>query len=176
MRTLNKVDRESYLLYNTDIKQRLSLKSLDSLTTMKMNKTFKIVTGLAFLASCALFATSLVFAQNNTPSQCLGAIVAVRESALDSAMTTYTEAVSNAYAARATALAAAYAQTTSNKAIHNSVKSAWSTFTQSMKDARTTWRSARNGAWSAFGASAKSCKATQSISDADHSIQEASGN
>ena len=141
-----------------------------------MNKTFKIITGIAFVLSCALFSASFVSAQTTTPAACLGAAVAVRESSLDAGMTIYTQALNAAYAARATALETAYAQTDGNKSVHTSIKSAWAVFAASMKDSRNTWRFARNAAWTTFSSSTKSCKALQSISDQDHSIQEVSGN
>ena len=144
-----------------------------------MNKPFKYTLGVIMMvASIALISFGgLVFAQSSvTPATCLGPLVAAREVSLDNAMATYSQSLDAAYTARATALAAANTQTGGNKAIHTSVKSSWSAFTASLKAARNSWRSARNSAWSTFNTSAKSCRATQSLSDADHSIQESSGN
>lgn len=142
-----------------------------------MNKSFfnHSLSIIIILAGIALFG-SLAFAQSSTNSStgCVGGAVAVRETSLDAAMSADTQAISNAYTARASALALAYAQT-DDASVKDSVKSAWSDFRSAMKSARVAWRSARNSAWSAFRVSVRACHAPVSISDSSNSISELSG-
>lgn len=106
--------------------------------------------------------------------QCVGAAVAVREQALDTAMTTYGSSVNAAYSARAAALSKAYADTTVSS-LRSDIKAAWSAFAASMRSAHKSWMSARNGAWKQFRASARVCRAPAAASDNGSSGSEASG-
>jgi hypothetical protein len=134
------------------------------------------VSTMAFAETTGVTVTpATTSADMTTKIQCVGKAVADRESAIDSAMTTFTGATNAAYSARATALQSAYSQTTA-VAVRAAVKTAWNAFTSSMKTARKAWQTARMSAWSTFRTAAKVCKAPGSVSDSGHSVSEASGN
>jgi hypothetical protein len=105
---------------------------------------------------------------------CVGGAVNAREQSIDSALTTYTTAITAAYNARATALASAYGMSTS-AGVRASLKTAWSAFSVSMKSTRNSWSSARTTAWAKFRTDAKACKAPATISDSTNASMEASG-
>lgn len=95
---------------------------------------------------------------------CVGAAVAVREKALQTAMGTYTTAMINAYTARGTELASAYALAIASEG-NGAVKTSWKTFDASLKKARAEWQGARKAAWGTFTTAAKACKAPVGTSD-----------
>ncbi|MDP1689655.1 MAG: IPT/TIG domain-containing protein [bacterium] len=105
---------------------------------------------------------------------CVGIAINTREVALDSAMTTYGTAVNAAYAARKTALQTAYTLT-AVKEVGAAVKTAWSTFNTSMRNAKRAWQTARNAAWTAYRGPAVACNAPAGTGDGINSGFEASG-
>ena len=105
---------------------------------------------------------------------CVSRAVSARESALDSAIATYTQALSAAYTARAAALANAYGMT-NNAAIKAAIKTAWATFTASARSARLAWQSSRNSAWSQYRAALKVCKAPAVATDSSNASSEPAG-
>jgi hypothetical protein len=89
-------------------------------------------------------------------------------------MSTLTLVENGAYSAREAALASAYSQTTP-KAVAAAVKTAWSTFTTTTKNARTHWQTARTTAWSTYRTAAAACKAPAGVSDSANSTSDLSG-
>jgi len=87
---------------------------------------------------------------------CVAPAVAAREQALGAGMTTYTQNLNAAYAARATALASAYSQNTSDAA-RKAVKSAWATFGAALRIAHKDWVKAQKDAWGQFRTAVKAC-------------------
>ncbi len=106
---------------------------------------------------------------------CVGAAVHTREQSLDAAMTTFTNAESAAYSARAAALQTAYSQSTLT-AVKAGVKTAWSTFSASIKSARKAWQTARNNAWTTYRTAAVACKAPAGTGDGVNTGSDVSGN
>ena len=146
---------------------------------MFINTTLKYVAGTILILFFAVLLTTFAFAQSSTDASiaaCLGVAVNTREQALDTAMNTYTQSIDSAYSLRANSLVSAYAQTSDTAALKTSVRDAWSHFSSSLKQSKATWKASRNSTWKTFKKAAVACKATQALSDSDHSIQEASGN
>ncbi len=141
----------------------------------------KKILGLTMVASClalalpAFAATSPSTKPSAAQVACVSNAVNAREQALDSGISTYTQAVSAAYMARASALRAAYSQTPGNSVIVKAVKAAWSAFNTAMKSARGAWQSIRASAWSAFRTSVNACKAPAVATDSANASSEASG-
>lgn len=106
---------------------------------------------------------------------CVGTAVSAREVTLAGGMTTYTAALNAAYAARGTALKAAYTNTT-RESVRIAVRAAWSTFNASVKSARSSWKSTRDGAWKTYRAAAHACKAPSKIGDGGNADSEIRGN
>lgn len=106
---------------------------------------------------------------------CVGTAVNAREQSIDAAMTALTGSMNAAYAARATALQQAYGNTTPN-AVKAAVKVAWSAFNSSLKSARKTWETARNGPWAQYRTAAATCRAPAGTTDSTHAFLEAAGN
>ena len=102
---------------------------------------------------------------------CVGTAVAARENALTSAASTETQSVAAAYAARASALNAAY-QNTDPTQVKTAVKKAWSAFTSATKGARQTWQRSRENSWKTFRDAAKQCKGAEDIADSSNSSAE----
>ena len=133
------------------------------------------------LGTMALAETTGTVTPNTTTAdmtakiQCVGAAVDTRESAIDSAMTTFNASTNLAYSARATALHQAYALTTA-VSVRAAVKVAWTAFKTSMQTARKTWQSAKMSAWSTFKTAAKACRAPAGVSDSANSSSESTGN
>ncbi len=141
----------------------------------------------ASVAVAALAFAVPTFAQNTTHTvsstrsaawsskiACIGRAAIIREAALDTAMTTLTSVENGAYAARSTALSNSYALTTPS-AVSAGVKSAWSIFNTTVKNAHSQWTKARTSAWSAYKTSAAACKAPAGVSDTAHSTSDVSG-
>jgi hypothetical protein len=106
---------------------------------------------------------------------CIGTVVAAREASLSAANATYSIDINNAYNTRASALAAAYAQTGTDT-VKKSVKTAWQTFGAANKLAKKNWQKTRESAWQTFKTSIKSCGAGASaISDANNASSETQG-
>ena len=135
---------------------------------------------LSAVLSVGVFATALPAMAASAPSaakiSCVSNAVNTRESALVSAISTYTQSVNSAYSARAAALQQAYSQTPGQSVIKKAVRSAWATFSAAMKSARSGWQSARKSAWATFGSAVKACKAPTVATDAGNAGAEASGN
>ncbi len=106
---------------------------------------------------------------------CIGTAVAAREQTLGTAYTTFTTASAGAYSARASALSNAYSQT-SLSSVKTEVKTAWITFSSSMKSVRKVWQGSRDGAWKKYRTSAVVCKASSGVGDGSHADSETSGN
>jgi len=138
----------------------------------------KILSVSAVLGGLLLVAAPALAAGGETQANvsCVAAAVNVREQALGTGINAYTQAVTGAYSARASALQQAYSLTPGKGVISAAVKKAWSDFRSAMKAARNNWTSARNSAWSQFKASAKACKAPASTLDHANASSEASGN
>jgi Domain of unknown function (DUF5666) len=113
-----------------------------------------------------------------TPAQiaCIGSAVNARETALDSAMSAYTQAINTAYTGRASALQAAYGLTSGNGAIKNAVSAAWKSFASAIKSAHANWQTSKKSDWSTFSTAVKACKAPVVTTDSGESSSEASGN
>ena len=145
----------------------------------------KLILSLA-LASFAVFAgasadtastTATTTTATTTVSSkiaCVGASVATREAALGVAMNAHGQAVNTAYSNRATALAQAYSLSDS-ASVRKAVRTAWSTFNSSIKDAQSNWRIARIAAWKQFYSSSRICRAPYSVNDSAHSYLEVKG-
>ncbi len=129
-----------------------------------------VVAGTAFAETSTTSSTVTMTAPINKIA-CVGAAVAVRETSLDAAMTSFTQSLSSAYTARASALAAAYSAS-STDAVKVGVKAAWTSFETSVKSARKTWSGARLTAWAMFRTAAKECKAPTSMSDTSSASME----
>ncbi|MGH7175688.1 MAG: hypothetical protein ACREGR_05015, partial [Minisyncoccia bacterium] len=132
----------------------------------------------------AFAAAAPALAQTTTPSTnieattkiaCVGSAVNIREQAIDSAITTYTGALTAAYSARATALQQAYTNTTL-AATRVAVRAAWSTFSASAKSGRKSWQTARNTAWNTYRTAAVACRAPVGTGDGAFSLNDVSGN
>lgn len=145
--------------------------------------TKKIIIATASLTLAAAFALTAFAEATTTPASpadiatkitCVGAAVATREQAIDTAMTSYTASTNSAYSARATALGQAYSQTTL-MTVRSAVKKAWSDFTMTMKTARKTWQSTRMSAWSQYKTSTAVCKAPAGTGDGANSSSEVTG-
>lgn len=99
---------------------------------------------------------------------CVGAAVGARETALGGSVSTYSQSVVSAYSARATSLQQAYMLTTGS-AVKAAVKSSWSTFTSTIRSARSAWSTGRSDAWKTFRTAAAACKAPNGTSDSSYS-------
>lgn len=144
-----------------------------------MNKILATIAIAGFLATTGVAlaeGTATTIATTNANKiACVGAAVAIRESALVSAMTAYTSGMNTAHATRATALASAYSQTTA-AGVRTAVKAAWSAFNTSVKNARRAWQKAKNDAWKAYRTSAVACKPFEGLGDGSNSGSEMNGN
>lgn len=144
--------------------------------------TKQIIITTASVGLAAVFAATAFAQTTTTPPTtdvttkitCVGAAVNTRETALDTAMTSYTGSINSAYAARAAALKQAYTQT-SLIAVKNAVKTAWSDFNKSVKSSRKTWVTAKNSAWSQYRTAAVACKAPAGTGDGANSGLEVVG-
>lgn len=110
----------------------------------------------------------------STDIACVAAAVSAREAALSAGIQTHGNAVASAYTARATALGEAY-RATSTPTIRHSVKKVWDTFNTTVRAARKSWHTARDGAWSQFRTAIKSCKASGDVLDTAHVSSEPRG-
>jgi hypothetical protein len=88
---------------------------------------------------------------------CVKTAVGVREGAVGSAFTTFSSSVSSALSARASALATAwgYASTTERGP---AIRTAWKTYSESIRMARQTLRETKKTVWGTFKDSVKACK------------------
>ena len=107
---------------------------------------------------------------------CVASAVNAREVALDSAISTYTQAVNSTYTTRAAALQQAYSQTAGQGVIKTAVKTAWTNFTSALKSARKGWQTSRKSSWATFKSAVKTCKAPSVATDASNANSEATGN
>lgn len=131
-----------------------------------------VLGGLLLAGAPALAATG----ETQANVSCVAAAVNVREQALGTGIGAYTQAITNAYSARASALQQAYSLTPGKGVIAAAVRKAWSDFRSAMKLARSNWTAARNSAWGQFKTSVKACKAPASSMDHANASSEASGN
>ena len=126
-----------------------------------------IVLGL-FAAVVAIGMPSAAYADSTTSEStvigCVKPAIATREAALAAGWSTYADAKSAAYTARASALATAYTNAMFNT-VKDDVKIAWATFRNTTKSARSTWSRTRGAAWKTFRAAAKTCRATSAVND-----------
>ncbi len=132
-------------------------------------KKIIISTSVALVACALLSGIVLAETQTNgtqpapTASQtsmlsCVATAVAKRESAIQSAFSTFSTSITAALQTRASELASAWSmsdKTARNKAIQD----AWKKFSDSKKAARTTYNSAMRTAWNEFATDRKACKA-----------------
>ena len=109
-------------------------------------------TGLAGAGSTGYFSI--------TPGMltCAASAVASRETAIQSALSTFSGSMTSAFSARASALASAWTAT-DLKARNQAIKDAWSTFGKAKTAARKSYNTATNAAWSQFSTARKTCKA-----------------
>ncbi len=142
-----------------------------------MMKKILTVSGFLSVASFVIIPTLALAATTNTASAtiaCVGRAVALRESALGTAVKNHSQALEAVYSTRAIELAGAYSNTTT-KALQAGVKVAWSDFNKSVKSVTEAWKASRNDAWSTFRTAVKACKATGDVSDSANSSSEVSG-
>ena len=121
------------------------------------------------VSSPVLAKSSVSTAATSTPATaaeiaCVGKVVATREAAFDSGSTSYENAVSAAYSARAKSLASAYA-TGTQAGVASGIKAAWAAFDASTKAASATWSTKRLAAWASFKTAAAACKAPAGVLD-----------
>ena len=123
----------------------------------------KIIVSVLIVSSLAVGLS--VFAEtegNNNNSaamaSCVAPAIAIRESAIQSAFSTFSTAMSGALTARASDLAAAW-QATDKTSRNKAIKAAWSKFRTSSRTARQAHNTAVKSAWSAFERARKACKA-----------------
>ncbi len=140
--------------------------------------TKKIIGILTILASLTLALPALAQTTStvlpSTTLTCIAAAVAARESALDTAYSTFSQSIQAAYSARASALAQAWT-ITNTKQRNAAIRAAWSAFNTAKRTANKTWITSRNSAWAQFRASVKTCKAPLSSTDSANSNSEVSG-
>ena len=105
---------------------------------------------------------------------CVASAVAAREASLSAGAKTHGDAVANAYSARATALASAYAAT-STPAIRRGVNVVWEAFNTAIRTARKNWQRVRDAAWAQFRTAAKSCKTSIDVLEAANASSEPRG-
>lgn len=91
---------------------------------------------------------------------CVKTALDIREDALMAGWSTFNTSVSSAYAARKTALDAAWVMTDA-AARSAAIKAAWTAFKTAKQGAQKKWQAARKAAWSAFRTAAKACKAPE---------------
>lgn len=103
-------------------------------------------------------------ALNQTTITCIKDAVAARETSLGAGWTEFSTEVSQAYTARAAALATAYSNDT-HQEIKTAVKNAWTAFKNSVKSARADWKQERKEVWAEFKADKKECGAPKTIDD-----------
>ncbi|HWP61177.1 MAG TPA: hypothetical protein VN495_01100 [Candidatus Paceibacterota bacterium] len=103
---------------------------------------------------------------------CVGAAVAARENALDSAMLTETAALNSAYSTRASALVAAFAQT-DTASVKSATKAAWQAFNASTQAARKAWRTSQQATWATYRNAAKQCKGATTVTDSANASTDA---
>ncbi len=149
-----------------------------------MNK--HIIGGVVAVAMLAMAVSAVAKDSNESPKPsktpvvitdqiaCVGKVVAVRESALGTAVGAYNDAVKTAYSTRASALAKAYTLTTIAD-VKLAIRSAWAAYSLAAKDASRTWKTARNTAWQKYTKDVRVCKAPGSISDSGRSGYEIDG-
>lgn len=133
------------------------------------------------ILATAVIVSNLIFAlpvfAAATPSQfvvaCVQTTVLSRETKLNTAINTYTQAILAAYASRNTALNQAYSGDVKN--LKSAIKKAWSDFRAATKSAAKNWKIANKTAWSEFRTAVKNCKAPSSISDDGNSGLELNG-
>lgn len=117
----------------------------------------------------------LKMASTTVDVACVGAAVAVRESALGTASQKLGTDVSAAYATRASALATAY-QAGSRDQVKASVKSAWDAFKTTTQGAKKSWQSSRESAWKAYREALKQCgKGAEQVADSGNAGTEVQG-
>lgn len=88
---------------------------------------------------------------------CVQSAVSKRESAIGSAWSTFSSAITSALSARKDALVAAWGISNA-KDRRLAIRTAWDVFAKANKDARKVLKDARDSAWSQFKADAKACK------------------
>lgn len=106
--------------------------------------------------------------------ECISGAVRNREAELSQAVTTYTQAVVDAYGARQTGLVELYGSSSEvdPKSLKKEVKNIWSAFHASTKDATKDWRKAKIDAWKVFKAEVKACKDVANVADASNASSE----
>lgn len=102
---------------------------------------------------------------------CINAAVVTRETTLGTVVSTKQQSDTDAFAARATALASAYSGTDA-KVIKASVKKAWDTFAAAQKNATQTYKRSRDNTWKTYRDALKACKGSETVSDARNSSME----
>lgn len=88
---------------------------------------------------------------------CIQSAVSKRESAIGSAWSTLSSAITSALSVRKDALVAAWGVTNA-KDRRIAIRTAWDVFAKSNRDARKVLKDARNSAWSQYKTDAKACK------------------
>lgn len=108
-----------------------------------------------------------------TVRTCMASAVAAREAELAANLSDLHKSISDAYTARASALASAWSGTKTRAEIKAAVKDAWKTFKSSVKSAQASWKSDKKSAWATFKSAAKACKAPSDTDDTSNASTEA---
>lgn len=119
---------------------------------------FVIVSGM-ILSSTVFAATATTTASGRTEVvACVASAVSVRESAMQSAFTSFSGSMTAAFSKRAADLSSAWALT-DKTARTNAIKAVGSAFKESSAASKKTYNAARVAAWNQFSTSRKACKA-----------------
>ncbi len=102
---------------------------------------------------------------------CAQTAVDARETSIMAGWSTFSTAVTNAYAARKTALHDAWAMT-DKTARKTALKKAWSDFKTAKKNALSAWKATRDTAWKTFRTNTKNCRGDASMDDAGASLDQ----
>ena len=138
---------------------------------------------IALLASFAFAGTAYAESRRTNVSgstssetiDCVGAAVATREAALETAIKAHGTAVNSAYADRKSALASAYASGNTSQQVREKVQAAWKEFRADMKAAKKAWRDAHQAAWKEYRADVKECRASRDLTDERNAGADAKG-
>ena len=120
--------------------------------------TLVLTCALIYPAMAREAASGMASGKRTVDAACVKPAVLAREDAIITAWTTFNTSVSSAYAARKTALGAAWDMTDAS-ARNAAIKAAWNAFNKAKKDAQKKWQTDRKAAWKTFRAAAKACKA-----------------
>ena len=91
---------------------------------------------------------------------CIQAAVEKRDTALVSAVGTFSTSIQSALTTRRDALKAAWAQT-DRTARKNALQTAWNSYKKSTRSSKEILKSSRKSAWDTYKTEAKSCNATE---------------